>query len=46
MAEGRNWLMVNPWLIAIAGFALMLLVLAMNLMGDALRDVLTPGERL
>lgn len=46
MAEGRNWLMVNPWLIAIAGFALMLLVLAMNLVGDALRDVLTPGERL
>lgn len=46
MAEGRNWLMVNPWLIAIAGFALMLLVLAMNLVGDGLRDVLTPGERL
>jgi peptide/nickel transport system permease protein len=45
MAEGRNWLLVNPWLIAIAGFALMLLVLAMNLVGDGLRDVLTPGER-
>ena len=30
------------------GFTLMemLLVLAMNLVGDALRDVLTPGERL
>jgi peptide/nickel transport system permease protein len=46
MAEGRNWLMINPWLIAVAGFALMLLVLAMNLVGDGLRDVLTPGERL
>jgi peptide/nickel transport system permease protein len=38
--------MINPWLIAVAGFALMLLVLAMNLVGDGLRDVLTPGERL
>jgi peptide/nickel transport system permease protein len=45
MAEGRNFLLVNPWLIAIAGFAVMLLVLAMNLVGDGLRDVLTPGER-
>ena len=23
MAEGRNWLLTNPWLIAIAGFAVM-----------------------
>ncbi|MBM3504922.1 MAG: ABC transporter permease [Alphaproteobacteria bacterium] len=45
MAEGRSWLLVNPWLIANAGVALMLLVLAMNLVGDGLRDVLTPGER-
>ena len=45
MAEGRNWLLTNPWLIAIAGFAVMLLVLALNLVGDGLRDVLTPGER-
>lgn len=45
MAEGRNWLLSNPWLIAIAGFAIMLLVLAMNLVGDGLRDVLTPGLR-
>ena len=45
MAEGRNWLLVNPWLIAIAGFAVMLLVLAMNLVGDGLRDVLTPSTR-
>lgn len=45
MAEGRNWLTVNPWLIAIAGFAVMLLVLALNLVGDGLRDVLAPDER-
>ena len=46
MAEGRNWLLTNPWLIANAGIALMLLVLSMNLVGDGLRDVLTPNERV
>ncbi|NDA46128.1 MAG: ABC transporter permease [Alphaproteobacteria bacterium] len=46
MAEGRNWLLTNPWLIANAGLALMLLVLAMNLVGDGLRDILTPNERV
>ena len=46
MAEGRNWLLTNPWLIANAGIALMFLVLAMNLVGDGLRDILTPHERV
>lgn len=46
MAEGRNWLLTNPWLIANAGIALMFLVLAMNLVGDGLRDVLTPNEKV
>jgi peptide/nickel transport system permease protein len=42
MAEGRPLLSVNPWLISIAGITLMVLVLAVNLVGDGLRDVLTP----
>lgn len=42
MAEGRKLLTVNPWLISIAGIALMLLVLAVNLVGDGLRDLLVP----
>jgi peptide/nickel transport system permease protein len=42
MAEGRPLLTVNPWLISIAGITLMLLVLAVNLVGDGLRDLLTP----
>ena len=46
MAEGRNWLLTNPWLIANAGIALMFLVLAMNLVGDGLRDILTPNEKV
>lgn len=46
MSEGRNWLLTNPWLIANAGIALMFLVLSMNLVGDGLRDVLTPNEKV
>lgn len=42
MAEGRAILTINPWLISIAGLALMFLVLAVNLVGDGLRDLLTP----
>jgi len=45
MAEGRNWLMVDPWLITLAGMALMLLVLAVNLVGDGIRALLAPGVR-
>ncbi len=45
MSEGRAVLATKPWLITIAGVALMLLVLAVNLVGDGLRDLLTPKGR-
>jgi peptide/nickel transport system permease protein len=45
MAEGRNWMTTNPWLITAAGLVLMLTVLAVNLLGDGLRDMLTPEGR-
>ncbi len=45
MAEGRNWMTSNPWLITGAGLALMIMVLAVNLLGDGLRDLLTPESR-
>ena len=45
MAEGRNWMTSNPWLITGAGLTLMLMVLAVNLLGDGLRDMLTPEGR-
>jgi peptide/nickel transport system permease protein len=45
MAEGRNWMTVNPWLITGAGLALVLMVLGINLLGDGLRDLLTPEGR-
>lgn len=45
VAEGRNYLLFEPWLIMIPGVAIFLLVLAINLMGDGLRDILTPENR-
>jgi peptide/nickel transport system permease protein len=42
MSEGRAMLTVDPWLITLAGLALMVLVLAINLLGDGLRELLSP----
>lgn len=45
VAESKNQLLFRPWLIAIPGVALVTLVLAINLLGDALRDVVAPEGR-
>ena len=38
----RVYLRVAPWLVNFVGLAIMLTVLAFNLLGNALRDVLDP----
>ncbi|WP_420346337.1 ABC transporter permease [Pelagibius sp.] len=45
IAEGKDAMFFQPWLVAIPGFALFLLVIAINLMGDGLRDVTAPEAR-
>ncbi|WP_448956259.1 ABC transporter permease [Labrys neptuniae] len=45
IAESKNQLFFRPWLIAIPGVALVALVLAINLLGDALSDALAPDGR-
>lgn len=45
IAEGRNYILFDPWLIAIPGTALFLLLLAVNLLGDGVRDVTAPENR-
>jgi peptide/nickel transport system permease protein len=42
IAEAKSYMFFSFWLIAIPGTALGLLVLAINLIGDGLRDVLAP----
>jgi len=42
LAEGRNYLGRAPWILAFPGVALALLVLLVNVTGDAARDTLDP----
>ena len=42
LAEGRNYLGRAPWILAFPGAALALLVLLVNVSGDAWRDLLDP----
>ena len=42
LAEGRNYIRSAPWMCIFPGLAIMLTVLALNLMGDGLRDALDP----
>lgn len=43
MAEGRTYFQISPWLILTPGLFLAATVLAVNLMGDGLRDMLDPA---
>ena len=45
IAEGQTYYRAAPWLILYPGLALMLTVLAFNLLGDGLRDALDPRTR-
>lgn len=45
LSEGRQFIKCCPWITTFSGLAIMLAVLAFNLMGDALRDLLDPRLR-
>jgi ABC-type dipeptide/oligopeptide/nickel transport systems, permease components len=45
IAEAKSQFLFRPWLIAIPGVALAALVLAINLLGDALRDITSPDGK-
>jgi peptide/nickel transport system permease protein len=45
VSEGKNMMLFEPWLVLIPGIVLFVLVLAINLMGDGLRDVTAPENR-
>ncbi|MCY1435688.1 Glutathione transport system permease protein GsiD [compost metagenome] len=43
-AASRSQLLENPWTVLFPGVAIFVLVLAVNLVGDGLRDVLDPKK--
>ena len=45
ISEGKEFMLFMPWIIAIPGVVLSLLVLAINLMGDGIRDITAPEGR-
>ena len=45
ISEAKGLMFFDAWLISIPGIALFLLVLAINLLGDGLRDVTAPENR-
>ncbi len=45
LSEGREYMFFSPWLLALPGVCLFMLVLAINLFGDGLRDVTLERER-
>jgi peptide/nickel transport system permease protein len=45
IAEGRQHLLFEPWVIVIPGLALSVLVLSVNMLGDGIRDLAAPENR-
>lgn len=45
VAEGKEYMFFNPWVITIPGVALFTLVLAINMLGDGVRDLTAPENR-
>jgi peptide/nickel transport system permease protein len=45
VAEGKEYMFFSPWIITIPGIALFTLVLAINLLGDGVRDLTAPENR-
>ncbi len=44
IAEAKEYVFFDPWLITIPGTALFVLVLGINLLGDGIRDITTPEK--
>ncbi|BEP28137.1 ABC transporter permease [Helicovermis profundi] len=42
VSDGRNYMMIAPWIIMFPGLIISLIVFSINLIGDGLRDVLDP----
>jgi len=46
LATGRQFVILSPHVVLLPGLAIFVVVLALNIVGDALRDLLDPRQRL
>ena len=42
LADNREFIRSNPWIVTLPGLAILVTVVAVNIMGDGLRDALDP----
>ena len=45
LSDGQNFILLSPWLVLAPGLAILVVVLAANLVGDGLRDAIDPRQR-
>ena len=45
VADGRDYLAIAPWIASIPGLFIFLIVMAINVAGDRLRDILDPKQK-
>jgi peptide/nickel transport system permease protein len=45
ISEGRNFMFFQPYLVAVPGIAILVLVVAINILGDGIRDITAPEGR-
>jgi peptide/nickel transport system permease protein len=45
LSDGKNYIFDAPWLTFVPGFAILIVVLSINLFGEGLRDILNPKLR-
>ncbi len=45
LADAREFIRSNPWIVTLPGLAILVTVISINLMGDGLRDALDPKLR-
>jgi dipeptide transport system permease protein len=45
LADSREFIRSNPWIVTLPGLAILISVVAINLFGDGLRDALDPKLR-
>lgn len=45
IADGRNYMLLDHWISTLPGIAIVIIVMALNFLGDGLRDILDPRLR-
>jgi peptide/nickel transport system permease protein len=45
IADGRNYMLLDHWISTIPGLTILIIVLALNMLGDGLRDIFDPRLR-